>query len=331
MSGSWLVGCRAGRAETAIDCGDMGVSTRSAHYALRNTNTQQECAQCPRPARFAPPTGALHVLFVKTRNTNGTDTVAYFHHDHLGTPMQATDKQGNVVWAASYNVFGRADITTPAATADKPTITVNLRLPGQYFDEETGLHQNWHRYYDAALGRYMTQDPVGLAVGPNAYVYAHGNPLSAIDPEGLWSFQISAYVPVLGPIGPGGALIFGTNPNGTGFMTGRLGIGMGGGLKIDPNGKRPGYDESAGCGWGAGMGVYGGWDFNAGPIYGQSNAARGVNSSPSGPRFYSQRGLATGGRGRIKGIGMTVAAGTQFTVFGGGPRGGNGDVCGCNK
>jgi RHS protein len=69
-------------------------------------------------------------------SSNNQDSFAYFHHDQLQTPLQATDKAGNVVWAASYNAFGKASITTPAATPENPTITVNLRLPGQYLDED---------------------------------------------------------------------------------------------------------------------------------------------------------------------------------------------------
>ena len=77
-------------------------------------------------------------LFVKTKNSNGQDSFAHLHHDHLQTPLQATDKAGNVVWAASYNAFGKVSITTPAATADKPTITVNLRLPGSIWTRRRG-------------------------------------------------------------------------------------------------------------------------------------------------------------------------------------------------
>lgn len=72
----------------------------------------------------------------------------------------------------------------------------------------------------------------------DTFAYVAGNPVSNVDPEGLWSFSISLYVPAFGHIGPGGALIFGTNPNGTGFMTARVGIGMGNGWKFDPNGNR---------------------------------------------------------------------------------------------
>lgn len=125
------------------------------------------------------------VMFVKTNNTNGLDTFAYLHRDHLGTPVQATDKAGNVVWAASYDPFGRADIVTQAATASRPTISLNLRLPGQIFDEETGLHYNWHRYYEAQSGRYVTEDPVGFDGGINRYTYVRGGPTGGYDPSGL--------------------------------------------------------------------------------------------------------------------------------------------------
>lgn len=125
------------------------------------------------------------VLFIKTKNSNGQDTIAYYHHDHLGTPTQATDKNGNVVWAARYEPFGKATIVTPQATAENPTIVSNLRLPGQYEDEETGLHYNWNRYYDPVIGRYVAEDPIGLGGGINIYGYVRGNPLRFLDPEGL--------------------------------------------------------------------------------------------------------------------------------------------------
>jgi RHS repeat-associated protein len=130
------------------------------------------------------------VLFIKTKNTAGQDIFAYYHRDHLGTPVQATDRAGNVVWSASYNVFGQASITTPtpgstSGVANYGTITSNIRLPGQYLDDETGLHYNFHRYYDPQIGRYVTSDPIKLLGGLNFYSYVAGNPLSNIDPTGL--------------------------------------------------------------------------------------------------------------------------------------------------
>ena len=60
-----------------------------------------------------------------------------------------------------------------------------MRLPGQYYDQETGLHYNYFRYYDPATGRYLTADPIGQDAGPNLYSYVGNNPLFWIDPLGL--------------------------------------------------------------------------------------------------------------------------------------------------
>jgi RHS repeat-associated protein len=58
-------------------------------------------------------------------------------------------------------------------------------LPGQYFDEETGLHYNYFRDYDPLTGRYVHSDPIGLEGGLNPYLYAEGDPLRYSDPLGL--------------------------------------------------------------------------------------------------------------------------------------------------
>jgi len=104
----------------------------------------------------------------------------YFHDDELGTPLRATDKSGAVVWSADYDSFGRATVRT---TGTNP-VTINLRLAGQYFDAETGLHYNDRRYYDTDTGRYVTRDPIGFEGGINLYGYAGHSPTNFIDPTG---------------------------------------------------------------------------------------------------------------------------------------------------
>ncbi len=64
-----------------------------------------------------------------------------------------------------------------------------LRFQGQYFDEESGLHYNRHRYYNLNSGRFTTADPIGLAGGLNNYQYVK-NPTGFVDPLGLASKAI---------------------------------------------------------------------------------------------------------------------------------------------
>ena len=109
----------------------------------------------------------------------------YYHNDHLGTPQKITAQNGEVVWSAEYLSFGRANI-------DKAGVINNLRFAGQYYDQETGLHYNFHRYYDPTLGRYLRADPIGLAGGINLYTYALNNPVNFLDPNGEF-----AYAPVI--------------------------------------------------------------------------------------------------------------------------------------
>ncbi|MDR2549860.1 MAG: RHS domain-containing protein [Desulfobulbus sp.] len=102
----------------------------------------------------------------------------YFINDHLGTPQQLIAPTGTVVWQAAYLPYGEAKVQVN-------TVTNNLRFPGQYFDAETGLHYNWHRFYDPVTGRYISADPIGLEGGLNLYAYVDGNPVNWSDPKGL--------------------------------------------------------------------------------------------------------------------------------------------------
>jgi RHS repeat-associated protein len=67
----------------------------------------------------------------------------------------------------------------------QPTVMLNLRFPGQYWDDESKLSYNYFRSYQPGQGRYTQFDPIGLAGGWNGYLYAGANPLLFVDPFGL--------------------------------------------------------------------------------------------------------------------------------------------------
>jgi len=110
--------------------------------------------------------------------------VWYAHNDPLGTPQALTDEAGTVVWKADYDPFGKATANEDP-DGDGNRVTLNIRFPGQYYDQETGLHYNYFRYYDPATGRYITSDPIGLIGGNNTYLYINANPLKFVDYLGL--------------------------------------------------------------------------------------------------------------------------------------------------
>ncbi len=82
------------------------------------------------------------------------------------------------MWSAKYRAYGNL------AALDVSEIDNPLRFQGQYFDTETGLHYNRHRYYNPNSGRFLTPDPVKLAGGLNNYQYVP-NPTGWVDPLGL--------------------------------------------------------------------------------------------------------------------------------------------------
>lgn len=110
--------------------------------------------------------------------------VYYIHSDHLDTPRVITDAQGNKVWQ-----WDNSDPYGNNAPNENPnnqgTFNFNLRFAGQYFDKETGLHQNYFRDYDPQNGRYLQSDLIGLDGGINTYAYVRGSPISYVDPLGL--------------------------------------------------------------------------------------------------------------------------------------------------
>ncbi|MBJ9163454.1 RHS repeat protein [Citrobacter farmeri] len=110
--------------------------------------------------------------------------------DHRGMPVALINREGQADWRAEFNPWGEM------LSEDNPhNIEQPLRLPGQWYDEESGLHYNRHRYYDPQQGRYITQNPIGLKGGWNLYSYPM-NPTINIDPLGLYQMCHRKFDPV---------------------------------------------------------------------------------------------------------------------------------------
>ncbi len=108
----------------------------------------------------------------------------YYHLDHLGTPQELTDHKGELVWSVHYRAYGNVVKKVVESVGN------NLRFQGQYYDAETELHYNRHRYYDPQTARFIHQDPIGLEGGENNYQYAT-NPIAWIDPFGLTCKEVA--------------------------------------------------------------------------------------------------------------------------------------------
>jgi RHS repeat-associated protein len=104
--------------------------------------------------------------------------------DNLNTPVRVLDQNNNIDWSwEGKEPFGLSQPTQ--AIVSGTNFIFNLRFPGQYADQETGLFQNGYREYDPTTGRYMEVDPLGLYAGWNPYNYVENNILNQFDLLGL--------------------------------------------------------------------------------------------------------------------------------------------------
>jgi RHS repeat-associated protein len=132
------------------------------------------------PGSFVP------LATVQGTQQPGDSRLYWYQCDQIGAPLELTDVQGHIAWAADYKVWGEAtlralpsqatgtdgmgvprrqghgpDAMSPMRSAAPPLIEQPFRFQGQQFDEETGLHYNRFRYYDPIVGRFFSQDPIG--------------------------------------------------------------------------------------------------------------------------------------------------------------------------
>jgi RHS repeat-associated protein len=144
---------------------------------LREETPRQSSLYVYEPGSYAP------LARLDQNEGEEENKLYYFHTDQIGTPLEMTDVDGSIVWQATYKAWGEVE------TFVVNKVEQNLRFQGQYFDDETGLHYNTFRYYDPQVGRFITQDPIGLAGGINTYLYTI-SPTQEVDPLGWCSTKL---------------------------------------------------------------------------------------------------------------------------------------------
>ncbi|MCP4494114.1 MAG: hypothetical protein GY820_43450 [Gammaproteobacteria bacterium] len=120
-------------------------------------------------------------------------TITFYHNDVLGSPVAATDENGNICWREDYQPYGEKlenndghEPSTEGCGLDD-----NQRgYTGHVHDKDIGLTYMQARYYDPVVGRFMGMDPIGpvLGVQPtfNRYAYGGNNPYKYVDPDGKY-------------------------------------------------------------------------------------------------------------------------------------------------
>lgn len=128
-----------------------------------------------------------------------TEVITYYHNDISGTPMIATDANGNGYWKETYLAYGIKLTGSPNASSNK------IGYAGKPYDNNTRLSYMGARYYSPDIGRFMAVDPVGFdpenVHSFNRYAYANNNPYKYVDPDGHSPVDVAFLVYDLGKLG----------------------------------------------------------------------------------------------------------------------------------
>ena len=149
--------------------------------------------------------------------------VYYFATDHPGNVLGLFNGANQVVNRYRYDPWGNPELVNEQ-------VSNPVRYAGRYRDWTTGLDYNRNRWYDAHSGRFVSQDPIGLAGGINPYAYAGNSPMDFTDPDGLirvpkWIVPL-AFVVTAG-VGVGGGMALGDALWGTTQAFGAMAVGAG--------------------------------------------------------------------------------------------------------
>ena len=134
---------------------------------------------------------------------DSSGNVLWLLTDHLGTIRELVDYDDqadatSVVNHLTYAAFGR--ITGQSDPSHAPLFT----FTGRESDTDSGLFYYRARWYDASAGRFVTEDPRGVAdrneserIAANVYKYAHNSPIMLVDPSGMQGVEYAHNSPIM--------------------------------------------------------------------------------------------------------------------------------------
>lgn len=146
----------------------------------------------------------------------GTSTpkISHSYADHLGGTVAVTNNTGGLIQSLDYYPFGQIRLDQASTT-----FKAARKYIGEFYDPASDLSYLNARHYDGKRGRFISQDPVFLAIGNqnkieaygvpaghyfmnpqslNSYSYAVNSPIQFSDPQGLWYGELSGSVGMYG-------------------------------------------------------------------------------------------------------------------------------------
>jgi RHS repeat-associated protein len=111
----------------------------------------------------------------------------YYHFDGLGSVTALTDSTVNIVQRYDYDSFGNITYMLD------PNFIQPYTYTGREYDPEAGSYYYRARYYNSKIGRFISEDPIGLKGGINQFAYVGNNPVNWVDPLGLYGTKDCSY------------------------------------------------------------------------------------------------------------------------------------------